>query len=308
MNNRNKNITILLGGWNNEAEVSRKSGEAVYDVLMKLGYQNVAKLEFDQNVLSNLKDLETDIVFNALHGQFGEDGKIQGLLDIAKIKYTHSGLLSSAICMNKVFFKSLCQNYNILMAESSILKRGNNVINQKIINKIGKPFVIKPIDEGSSVGVEVIFENDNFEIEKYNWKYGEEVIIEQYISGQELNVAILGQKALGIIEVIPKESLFYDYKSKYTSGMTDYVVPNFSDKKNQEIMDLALRCHNIVGCSDLSRVEFIYSDTSQKLYLLEINTHPGITSLSLVPKIAKNAGLSFEYIVEYLINNADYNK
>ncbi len=145
-------------------------------------------------------------------------------------------------------------------------------------------------------------------LRKYHWQYGEEVIIEQYIKGQELNVAILGQKALGIIEVIPKESLFYDYKSKYTSGMTDYVIPSFSNEKNQEIMDLALRCHNIVGCSDISRVEFIYNNISNKLYLLEINTHPGITSLSLVPKIAKNAGLSFEYIIEYLINNANYNK
>ncbi len=307
MSNKDKNITVLLGGWNNEAEISRLSGEVVYSSLLKMGYK-ANKLEFDGNVLENLRKLETDIVFNALHGQFGEDGRIQGLLDIAKLAYTHSGLLSSAICMNKILSKTIFESHHILMADSEILRKDDNINNNKIIDKIAKPFIIKPVDEGSSIGVEVILEDSKFDIAGYSWKHGDEIIIEKYIKGKEINVAILGQKAIGMMEVVPKDAIFYDYKSKYTSGMTDYIIPKISKDKKQEILDLALKCHNIAKCQDISRVEFLFDNIANKIYLLEINTHPGITDLSLVPKIAKNAGLSFDYIIEYLINNAGYNK
>lgn len=304
--NKNKHVVVLLGGWNSENEVSRVSGEGVYNSLKEMGYK-VTKLEFDRDVALNLKELKPDVVFNALHGQFGEDGKIQGLLDIMNIPYTHSGVLPSAIGMNKVLSRKLFDSYKILSPKFAILKKGDDKKNLKIINKIKKPFVIKPISEGSSVGVHVILEDMDFDIEKYGWEYGNEVIIERYIKGKELNVAIVGDKALGVIQVIPKHSLFYDYKSKYTAGMTDYIVPDLAPKKYKQLLDLALKCHQIVGCKYISRVEFLLNEKDNKFYLLEINTHPGITPLSLVPKIAKNQGISFNQIIEELINNASCN-
>lgn len=310
MNNnnfKNKHIVILLGGWNSENEVSRTSGEAVYESLIKMGYK-ATKLEFDRDVSKKLLDLKPDIIFNALHGHFGEDGKIQGLLDILNIPYTHSGLLPSGVCMNKILFRKICKAYDILVPDFDILRKGDNAKNNEIINRIKKPFVIKPIDEGSSVGVEVILSDMNFDINDYEWKFGDEIIIEKYIKGKELNVAIMDNKALGAIQVVPKQSLFYDYESKYTPGMTDYIVPDISDAKNKELMELSLKCHNIVQCSDISRVEFLLSDDDNKFYLLEVNTHPGFTPLSLVPKIAKNQNISFDDMVEYLVKNASCNK
>lgn len=305
-NNKNKHVVVLLGGWNSENEVSRVSGEGVYKALIEMGYK-ATKLEFDRNVAEKLKELKPDVVFNALHGRFGEDGKIQGLLDILNIPYTHSGVLPSAIGMNKVLSRKLFDSYGIASPKFAILKKGEDKNNQKIINKIKKPFVIKPINEGSSVGVEVILENMDFNLAKYDWKYGDEIIIERYIKGKELNVAIVGDKALGVIQVVPKHSLFYDYKSKYTAGMTDYIVPELAPRKLKQLLDLSLKCHQIVGCKYISRVEFLLCEKDNKFYLLEINTHPGITPLSLVPKIAKNQGISFNEIIENLINNASCN-
>ena len=306
-NNKNKHIVVLLGGWNSENEVSRSSGEAVFKALIELGYK-ATKLEFDRNVAQKLIDLKADIVFNALHGQFGEDGCIQGLLDILNIPYTHSGVLAGSICMNKVVFRKICKSYNILMPQFDLLKKGENEKNQQIINKIGKPFVIKPVAEGSSVGVEVILDNMSFDIENYSWNYGEEMIIEKYIKGKELNVAIVKDKVAGVIQVIPKFSIFFDYKSKYTAGMTDHVIPQISEEKKQELFDLAQKCHDMVGCRDVSRVEFLMNEKDDQFYLLEINTHPGFTPTSLVPEIAANNGISFPELVEYLVNNASCNR
>ena len=305
---KNKNIAVLLGGWNSENKVSRSSGEAVLQALKELGYKKVTKIEFDRDIAKTLAELKPDIVFNALHGKFGEDGKIQGLLDILDIPYTHSGVLQSSLCMNKVVFRKICKAYDILVPQFDILKKGQNKNNQEIINKIKKPFVIKPVDEGSSVGVEVILEDMDFDISNYDWKYGDEIIIEKYIKGKELQVAVIDNKAVGSVEVRPKYHLFYDYESKYTAGMTDYIIPpEIDSKKNQELLDLGLKCHQMVGCKDISRVDFMLNEADNKIYLLEINTHPGFTLLSLVPKIAKNAGISFNDIVEYLVNNASCN-
>jgi D-alanine-D-alanine ligase len=306
--NKDKHIAVLLGGWNSERDVSRASGDAVYDALNSMGYK-ATKLEFDRNVVEKLGKLKPDIVFNALHGKFGEDGKIQGLLDIINIPYTHSGLLQSAICMNKILFRKICQSYDLISPQFDILKKAESANNLKVINKIRKPFVIKPIDEGSSIGIEVILDNMDFDIDEYQWKYGDEVIIEKYIKGKELQVAVIDNKAIGAVEIRPKNRLFYDYDSKYTAGMTDYIIPPQIDKeKHRELLGLALKCHKVVGCEDISRVDFLLDETDGKIYLLEINTHPGFTPLSLVPKIAKHEGISFEEIVEYLINNASCSK
>ncbi len=307
MSNKNKLIAILCGGINSEREVSLRSGEAVYQALQNLGYKNSVKIDFSRNIVDDLNKIKPDIIFNALHGQYGEDGRIQGLLDILNIPYTHSGIVASAICMDKVLTNRLCESYGIKTPQFEILEKNQNEQNKKSLAKIGKPFVIKPINEGSSVGVEVILDGVDFDIEKYEWKYGEKIILEKYIAGQEIQVAIMDNKALGAIEVRPKH-LFYDYECKYTPGMTDYIMPaEIAKEKYDEVLGLALKCHMAVGCSGISRVDFILNNKNNgdnNFYLLEVNTHPGFTATSLVPKIAKHVNINFEEIVEYLIKSA----
>ncbi|MFT5703352.1 MAG: D-alanine-D-alanine ligase [Rickettsiales bacterium] len=303
---KNKHIAVLMGGWHSEREVSIKSGEAVYESLIRLGYR-ATKINFDRKIVSKLDEVNPDIVFNALHGHFGEDGRVQGLLDILNIPYTHSDLAASAISMNKILTHEICSTFDIKAPKSSLITKGENDDNQEIIEKIGKSFVIKPINEGSSVGVQIFLEGTEFDIKNFDWKYGDQMIVEKYISGQEINVAIMDNRALGAIEVRPK-NLFYDYECKYTEGMTDYIMPAEIDAdKYQEALDLALKCHKAMGCSGISRVEFILNNKNggdNQFYFLEINTHPGFTSNSLVPKIADYCGISFDDIVEYLVSSA----
>lgn len=303
---KNKHIAVLMGGWNSEREVSLRSGEATYEALIKLGYK-ASKIDFSREIFKQLEETKPDIIFNALHGQFGEDGRIQGLLDILNIPYTHSGIVASAICMDKILTRKICETVGVKSPNYEILKKGEDAKNKEKLFAIGKPFVIKPVNEGSSVGVEVILPNMQFDFAKYEWKYGDEMILEKYIAGQEIQVAVMDNKALGAIEVRP-HGLFYDYKCKYTPGMTDYIMPaEISKEKYAEILDLAARCHKVVGCSGVSRVDFILNNKDggdNEFYLLEVNTHPGFTATSLVPKIASYVGISFEEIVEYLVKTA----
>ncbi len=294
-----------MGGWNAEKEVSNRSGEAVYKALTDLGYK-AEKINFSRNIVDDLKRIKPDVVFNALHGQYGEDGRVQGLLDILNIPYTHSGILASSICMDKILTAKICESFGIRIPSSEILEK-NGKKNEELIAKIGKPFVIKPVNEGSSVGVEVILDEHNFDIKNYEWKFGDKMIIEKYIAGQEIQVAVMDRKALGAIEVRPKK-LFYDYECKYTAGMTDYIMPaEISKEKYDEVLKIATKIHNDFGCSGVSRIDFILNNKNggdNQFYFLEVNTHPGFTATSLVPKIAKHVGISFEEIVEYLINSA----
>ena len=311
----NKNIAVLMGGWNSEREVSLRSGEAVFAALNKLGYK-ATKIDFSRKIFTQLQEVKPDIVFNALHGKYGEDGRVQGVLDILQIPYTHSGIVASAICMDKVLTKKICTTVGVKSPHYEILKKGagnkgaedkEDARNKEKIFAVGKPLVIKPISEGSSVGVEVILPNMQFDFAKYEWKYGDEVIVEKYLAGQEIQVAVMDGKALGAIEVRPHD-LFYDYKCKYTAGMTDYIMPaEISAEKYAEVLDLAERCHAVVGCRGVSRIDFILNNKDggdDNFYLLETNTHPGFTATSLVPKIAKHVGISFEEIVEFLVKTA----
>ena len=306
-----KHIAVLMGGWNSEREVSLRSGEATYQALLELGYR-ATKIDFGRDIVDQLNKIKPDIVFNALHGRYGEDGRIQGLLDILNIPYTHSGIIASAISMDKVLTSKICSTVGVHSPQFAIIKKGDDENNKKIIYEtIGKPFVIKPINEGSSIGVQVILENMPFDLKNFAWQYGDEMMVEKYIAGQEIQVAIMDNKALGAIEVRPK-NLFYDYQCKYTAGMTDYVMPaEISSEKYQEVLDLSLRCYKILGCSGVSRVDFILNNKSggqnekdNQFYFLEINTHPGFTTTSLVPKIAKHQGIDFKEIVEYLVSSA----
>ncbi|MBM3589862.1 MAG: D-alanine--D-alanine ligase [Alphaproteobacteria bacterium] len=303
---KSKKILVLCGGWTSEREVSLRSGEAVYQALIKMGY-HATKVDFSHQIINDLKQYEPDLVFNALHGQYGEDGRVQGLLDILEIPYTHSGVLASAICMDKVITRKLCQIEGVLSPQYEILHKNSIELNKQKFFKIDKPFVIKPINEGSSVGVEVIMPNSKFDIADFSWQYGDEMILESYIAGQEVHVAVMDGKALGAIEVRP-HGLFYDYKCKYTQGMTDYIMPaEISDEKYQEVLNQAEKCFKAVGCRGIARVDFILNSKNSgdnKFYLLEVNTHPGFTATSLVPKIAQHVGISFEQIVEFLVKNA----
>jgi D-alanine-D-alanine ligase len=304
--NKKKHVAVLMGGWNSEREVSLRSGEAVYEALIKLGYQ-ATKIDFSRKIFEQLNAIKPDVVFNALHGQYGEDGSIQGVLDILEIPYTHSGVMASAVCMDKILTHKICNLSGIKSPQYEILKKGEAEENKRKIFAIGKPFVIKPISEGSSVGVEVILSNMPFDLEKYEWKFGDEMILEKYIAGQEIQVAIMDGKALGAIEVRPHK-LFYDYECKYTAGMTDYIMPaEISSEKYAEILELAEKCNKAISCRGVSRIDFILNNKDggdNEFYLLEVNTHPGFTATSLVPKIAKYVGISFEEIVEFLVKSA----
>lgn len=306
---KNKHIAVLMGGWNSEREVSLRSGEAVFQALVKLGYK-ASKIDFSREIFQQLQAEKPDVVFNALHGTYGEDGRIQGVLDILKIPYTHSGLNACVIGMDKILTQKICANVAVKFATHEILVKGEDQKNKTKIDEIGKPFVIKPISEGSSVGVEVILQNSPFDFSQYKWEHGDKIIIERYIAGTELNVAVVDGKALGVLEVRPKK-LFYDYECKYTAGMTDYIMPaEISAEKYQQALRLAEEVHKAVGCAGISRVEFILNSKNggdNELYLLEINTHPGFTATSIVPKIAKHVGISFEDIVEFLVKSASCN-
>ncbi len=303
---KNKHIAILLGGWNSEREVSLRSGEAVYQALISLGYK-ATKIDFSRKIFEQLQEVKPDIVFNALHGQFGEDGRIQSVCDILEIPYTHSGVLASALCMDKVLTKKVCSTVGVKSPIHEILKKGEDFKNAEKLATIGSSFVIKPINEGSSVGLEVILPDTNFDFGKYEWKYGDEIIVEKYLAGQEIQVAVMGGKSLGAIEIRP-HGLFYSYECKYTAGMTDYIMPaEISKEKYAEILELAEKCYKVVGCEGVSRIDFILNNKNggdNNFYLLEINTLPGFTATSLVPKIAKHVGISFEEIVEFLIKEA----
>ena len=303
---KTKKIVVLCGGWNSEREVSLRSGEGVYQALIKLGY-NVEKVDFSHQIFEDLKRIKPDIVFNALHGQYGEDGRIQGVLDILEIPYTHSGLIASAVCMDKILTRKICSLENVASPKYKILNKGENEENEKKIFEIGKPFVIKPINEGSSVGVEIILPNSKFDFSEFKWQYGDQMILENYLAGQEIHVAIMDGKALGAIEVRP-HGLFYDYNCKYTAGMTDYIMPaEISAEKYAEVLKLSEACYKAIGCRGISRVDFILNNKNfgdNLFHLLEINTHPGFTPTSLVPKIAKHVGIQFEDIVEFLIKTA----
>jgi len=298
-------ILVLYGGDNAEAKVSQVTGDNVFESLIRMGY-NTQKLFFDGKFLDNIQKLQPKLVFNALHGRFGEDGRIQSILDFLKIPYTHSGCTSSAIAMNKVMASNICtQNIdNLHDPETKIIERDDIKYALEIIKDFPRPFVIKPINEGSSAGVQII--KGDFDISNYDWQFGNKIIIQQYIKGRELQIAIMDNKALGICEVIP-DADFFDYNSKYVDDSTQYIIPaQIAEKKYHEIMDVSLKCHKLLNCSGINRVELILGE-DDKIYFLEMNTQPGFTSTSLVPKIGKCVNITFDDMVQYLISTAKFN-
>ncbi len=306
--NKKKKIIILGGGISNEREISIKSAKSVYKELKNNKYTNIQILEPDKNLIKNLKKIKPNIVFNALHGTFGEDGFIQLILENLKIKYTHSGVRSSFTAMDKLISKRIFINNKIKTPKYLVFnfELNKKKIFKKVKNFLGFPVVIKPVNEGSSVGV-YICTKKNFLFNLVKLKKYKEILIEKYIPGREIQVAILDKKKLGAIELKPKR-LFYDYKAKYNaSAGTKHIIPVQIDKKNlNKVLSIALKAHKLLKCRGVTRSDFRFYNN--KFYLLELNTQPGMTSLSLVPEIASYNGISFIKLIETLINDASIKK
>lgn len=303
MSRSQKTIAVLMGGWSDEREVSNLSGHMIATALENCGYA-VKRIDVTrdiQNLLDHLNP-QPDIVFNALHGRWGEDGRIQSILDILGIPYTHSGVLSSALCMDKGVARDILMSQGLSCAEGFVAKV-DDILRQE---PMSRPYVLKPLQEGSSVGVSIINSDEDLDHWKKQWRYGGQVLVERYIPGKEIHVAVMGDRALGAIEIRPKKG-FYDYEAKYTEGKADHVMPADLDRSQyDEVLNLALKAHKALKCEGVSRVDFRLDNVNEnpgKFYVLEVNTQPGMTPLSLVPEIAAYAGVSFEELLQWMIEN-----
>jgi D-alanine-D-alanine ligase len=302
-----KKILVLCGGISKERKISLETGKAVVKELKKNKYK-VKISEPDINLINNIKSFKPDIIFNALHGQFGEDGYIQTVLETQKIPYTHSGPIASAVAMDKEISKKIFLKNKILTPKYikySYEKKEKNII-KKIENSLKFPVVVKPINEGSSVHVYICNKKNILNKLKILRIY-KEILIEEFISGREIQVAIMGNKKLGTIELKPKRK-FYDYEAKYNpKANTKHIIPVNLDKKDlKKVTDIALKAHRVIGCKGVTRSDFKFY--KGKFFLLEINTQPGMTKLSLVPEIAKFIGINFIKLVEWILKDASVNR
>ena len=298
-------IVILMGGLSGERKISFLTGKACFNSLKKKGYK-VQTLDAKGNFISKLKKLKPKLVFNALHGKYGEDGFVQSILESLKIPYTHSGVISSSLAMDKELSRLIFIKNKIKVPKYFLLEKNKKKnIKQKIKRKkIKFPIVIKPVNEGSSLGVYICKNEKQFEknYRKLKEEY-DRILVEEYIPGKEIQAAVMGGKALGAIELVPKRK-FYDYEAKYSSkAKTKHIMPApISQKKYKEVLFLAKKAHKVLGCNGITRSDFRFF--KNKFYLLETNTQPGMTKLSLVPEIAKFCGITFEDLVVWMIKNA----
>ena len=299
-------VAVLMGGWSAEREVSLVSGEGVAKACEALGHR-VTRIDMDRDVALRLHEATPDVVFNALHGSPGEDGTIQGMLDLMGIRYTHSGLATSVIAIDKQLTKNELVPHGIRMPGGLIVKSESLFE----ADPIPRPYVVKPVNEGSSVGVAIVTDAGNYgnpigrDVEG-PWVHFDDLLAEPFIKGRELTTAVVGDRALGVTELKPKSG-FYDYDAKYTDGMTQHVCPaEIPAEIAEACLDMALRAHRLLGCKGTSRSDFRWDDEQgvEGLYLLEVNTQPGMTPLSLVPEQAKLVGMSYEGLVQTIIDEA----
>jgi len=304
---RNLHIVVLMGGWSAERPVSLMSGNGVADALAERGFTNVSRVDMDRNVAAVLAGLRPDVVFNALHGTPGEDGTVQGMLDLMQIPYTHSGLETSVIAIDKELTKM------VLVPGGVRMPKGKMVDSKALYegDPMARPYVLKPVNEGSSVGVAIVTDGSNYghpisARAEGPWMHFDRLLAEPFIRGRELTVAVLGDEALCVTELKPKAG-FYDFDAKYTDGMTEHVCPaDVPPAIAEAMLAMALRAHRLLGCKGASRSDFRWDDELGEagLYLLEINTQPGMTPLSLVPEQAKQKGISYGELVERIIAEA----
>ena len=302
-------IVVLMGGLSGERKISLLTGKACSKALKKKGYK-VVDLDAKGYFVDELKQLKPKIVFNALHGKYGEDGFVQSILESLKIPYTHSGVLSSSLAMDKELSRLIFIKNNLKVPKYLLLQKDHEGNSNKKINnkKIKFPIVIKPINEGSSLGVSICKNKKQF-TNKYNklMENYDRILVEEYIPGREIQVAVMGEKALGAIELVPRRQ-FYDYTAKYSNtAQTQHIMPApLSPKKYKEILGLAKKAHKLLGCRGITRSDFRFF--KNKFYLLETNTQPGLTKLSLVPEIAQYCGIKFEDLIVWMTENASSNK
>jgi D-alanine-D-alanine ligase len=306
MSSTKLHVAVLMGGWSAEREVSLMSGKGIAEALESLGHR-VTQIDMGRDVATKLTEAKPDIVFNALHGTPGEDGSVQGMLDLMGLKYTHSGMVTSVIAIDKVLTKQALVPHGIPMPGGRIVKSAEVFEG----DPLKRPYVLKPVNEGSSVGVAIVTEDGNYgnpigRDVAGPWQEFEELLAEPYVRGRELTTAILGGRALGVTELKPKSG-WYDYDAKYTDGMTEHVFPaQIPDAIAEACKRLALEAHHLLGCKGASRSDFRWDDDRGEdgLFLLEVNTQPGMTPLSLVPEQAKHLGISYPELVQMIIDEA----
>jgi len=311
MTDKQKHVAVLMGGLSTEREVSLRSGAACAEALEGEGYK-VTKVDVGRDVAARLAEIKPDVCFNALHGRYGEDGCIQGLLETMGIPYTHSGVLSSALAMHKERAKAVLREAGIPVAESRVVLRAEAAK----AHAMPPPYVIKPPAEGSSVGVYIVREDQAHpprELTASDWALGEELMIERFIAGRELTCAVMGDEAMGVIEIRPAEGLsFYDYESKYAPGGSIHVLPApLKPNVYQLVQKLSVAAHRALGCRGVSRSDFRFDDRPEgtgELICLEVNTQPGMTSTSLVPELAAYGGRSFGELVRWIVEDASCNR
>ncbi len=299
-------VAVLMGGWSAERHVSLVTGKGVAEALESRGHR-VTMIDMDRDIAQRLAEVKPDVVFNALHGTPGEDGTVQGMMDLMGLKYTHSGVATSVIAIDKELTKKVLVPHGIRMPEGQIV--ASESLHEK--DPMARPYVLKPVNEGSSVGVAIVTEQGNYgnpigrDVEG-PWKQFDHLLAEPFVRGHELTVAVLGDEALAVTELKPTQG-FYDYDAKYTDGLTEHVCPALIPEEIAEkALDMALRAHRLLGCRGASRSDFRWDDERgvDGLFLLEVNTQPGMTPLSLVPEQARMRGIDYAELVERIVRAA----
>jgi D-alanine-D-alanine ligase len=299
---------VLMGGWSAEREISLRSGKACADALERQGFR-VSRIDVGRDVASVLAATAPDVVLNVLHGRPGEDGTIQGILEIMQIPYSHSGVLASALAMEKDHAKTALSAAGVPVPHGCVVSR---FVAAKA-HALERPYVIKPIAEGSSVGVFIVTKEHAHppqELTREDWSFGDNVLCETYIPGLELTCAVMGDRALDVIEIVPTVS-FYDFEAKYAPGGSKHLLPApLKPNVYQEVTRLALQAHQALGCRGVSRADFRYDERAGTagLFCLEVNTQPGMTETSLVPELAAYAGITFEELVRWMVEDASLNR
>ncbi len=304
-----KHVAVLMGGWSAEREVSLRSGKACADAAERAGFR-VSRVDVDREVAANLRALKPDVALNVLHGRPGEDGTLQGLLEILGIPYSHSGVLASALAMQKDIAKTVLKAAGVPVPGGLVATRAEAAKK----HLLPPPYVIKPVAEGSSVGVFIVREDLKHppqELTRPDWSFGDRVLVEPYIPGKELTCAVMGDKALGVIEIVAATK-FYDYEAKYAPGGSKHLLPApVPAEIYEECRRLSLLAHRALGCRGVTRADFRYDDSlagTKGLACLEVNTQPGMTEVSLVPELATHAGIGFDDLVRWMIEDASLDR
>lgn len=301
-----KHVAVLMGGWSAERPVSLNSGRGCADALEGAGYR-VSRVDVARDIAEVLGKLKPDVAFNALHGRVGEDGTIQGILEVLRIPYTHSGVLASALAMEKDLAKTVMKAAGVPVAHGMTIDRHEAAKR----HALEPPYVLKPVSEGSSFGVVIVKRGRTHppqEVGRSDWSYGDRLLAEAFVDGLELTCAVIGDKALGVIEIQPVSESFYGYDAKYAKGGSIHVLPaKIKPNIYHEVQRLTLVAHRALGCRGVTRADFRYDESkgeSGELVCLEVNTQPGMTETSLVPEIAAHAGISFGELVSWMVEDA----